>query len=500
MAEGARSKIEPRTNGWPLPMRGVWNGINDSEIPANGLFDASNFIVRDGKGRGRPGIAALHAQIFDSRPTGSMVISNTDSSQNILMGTLAKVWTYDFSSWTDQTGTLGGDADNPVRMTTLVFGSPEITNAYICNNKSGFGLKKWKTGQSGLTAVSGSPPTFKDVISVADRIVGLVGAYGVQWGPVLGDTVWNATNKRNLSDTTGETRAIRANGTLGMTIYKSDSIWLGQATGLSGGAAFCFRIIGRFKGPGGPAAVVSVGSTDYYMTQNGRVGRYDGATFTWVADGAWALIKAIIDQSKPGRITGWYVPNDEEIWFTFPRSTPDDSGENLGLLILKLPKTQLGETFFSAWPGVLGKSITTGVDIDRASFKVPIVFTSSSSAEQSYTLDGSDDDGSVISGNFKLPLQAFKGGERGRLLYIEPFVERSSGYSTVTVKALSSFVLDTPGGAESSGQTLDLTDTNKVQEHLGFDVRGRFIGIKIEFTSAATLRYLGTRLSMGDIL
>lgn len=486
MAIGADPR-EPKSIRWPLPIRGMWQGIDDANIPANALYSASNAIIRAGGLQGRPGPTPLTAQIFDTRPTGASHFVTTAQADRIVLTTLGKVWTYDFTTWTDRTGTLAGTADKPARIATLVFGTPPVTNAYICNDVDT--LRTWKDGDATISAVTGSPPTFKDLTSQADRLIGLVGAHEVRWGEILTDNTWPTLNARFLSETPAATVAIRTIGTLGIVVYKRDSIWIGEATGATGGQAFCFTPVGKLVGPAGPAAVVDADGVHFYMTQTGRVAMFTGVSHEWIADGVWSFIKAEIDESSAARITGTYFSRWGEVWFWYPRT--GDAGENLGVLIISLPKPKLNLSFFSCWPGVSGKSITAAINIAKLGTTTPIVFDSTNL--KGHTLDGTNDNGVVISGHFQYGLAPPNDIEPARVLNVEPFFERLAGYGNATLKIASSNVLNTLSGTLSSGKTVDLTAT-PVKDYIGFDVRGRFIALRCEFTSAATIRYRGAVL------
>ena len=451
--------------------------------------------MRDGTVQGRPGLNQLDAQVFDSRPTGALNTWTTAGLPRLVMGTLGKVWTYDYTTWSDRGGTLAGNADDPVRMTQFIFGTPPVTRTYICNNSVAF--QSWKDPDAALTAVTGSPPVFKDIATASDVLVGLVGSYGVQWGAPLDDTSWPAGNIRFLSETPAKTIAIRAFGTLGLVVYKKDSIWLGAATGNAGSEFFCFAIQGWFDGPAGPAAIANVRGTDYYMTQYGRIAKYTGSSHEWIADGVWSIIKAEIDQSAPGRVVSFYEPQNEEVWFTYPRV--GDGGVNLGLVIVVLPKPEFGLVHHAAFPGTLGKAVSAGVKVDKESLKTAILFTSAGSAERSYTLDGTDDDGVAVQSNFQTGLQPLNDAEVSRILNVEPFLERKSGNGTIVIKVATSNVLDKPEGDLTGGEIVDLTKI-PVKENIGFDATGRFVAARCEFDSTDIVRYRGLILKAQETL
>ncbi len=490
MALGSGGKLDPKVAAWPLPIRGHWAGINDAAIPDNALFSSSNVTIRSGLLQERPGLTELESQVLGSRPTGAIHLLTTAQVSKMLIGTLSTVWKYDFTTLTDLSATPGGDADNPMRMTKLVFGTPLVTNIYLCNNKSGFGLKTWKSDDASLTTISGAP-VFKDITMIDDRIIGLVGAYAAQWGEPLEHTNWPAENVKSIAETDSETVSIRKFGVLGGVVYKRDSIWLFDATGQTGGEAFCFRHVVDAPGPGGPTAIASTDLGDLYMTQDGRIGFFNGATHQWVVDGLWSTVKAEIDQTFPGRIVSWVDDQNDEVWFTYPRN--GDSGENLGLVIVKVRRPEVGYNTYAAFHGVLGKSVTAGLRVNKADVVTPIVFTSTTSAEKAMTVEGDSDDSTNFNWSFQTGLKPINQAEVTRLLYAEPFLERNAAYGSLTLKMSTSNILDIAGGSLSSGVTVDLTAT-PIRDIEGFDVRSRFMGVQFSGTSAASVRYLGTIL------
>ncbi len=76
------------------------------------------------------------------------------------------------------------------------------------------------------------------------------------------------------------------------------------------------------------------------------------------------------------------------------------------------------------------------------------------------------------------------------MLNIEPFLERAAGYGTCQVKVATSNILDTAAGTLSSAQSVDLTAT-PVKDLKGFDARGRFATLRLDWDSSDTVRFRG---------
>lgn len=493
MAIGGSSREQPIVAQWDLPVKGVLRNIQDLHIPPDALYDASNVEVVDGALKGRTGLTALDAQLFGATPLTAVNFWQTGAASWLILATTNKVWTKEIATgvWTDRLGTLTATIDNATRITQLEFGTPSVNKAYICNGVDAF--KTWKPGDATVSNVTGSPPIFKDVCVIADRIVGLVDTHMVQWGQPLSDASWPLLNAKMITETPSPTVAIRNLGYLAGVIYKRDSIWSVDVTGLAGGHSFRFSQVIKVAGPAGPNALVDAEGTHYYMTDDGRIGMFNGSERKWVADGVWTLVKAEIDKTKPYRTHGVYIKELNQVWFFYKRAAGTDTD---GLVILNLAQkeTQLP---YSAYPGRMGKSVTAACAMEDNSFITSLVFTNNAGAEKTYKIAGTTDDGVAISSYVQTGLVIPGKLEVARALSLEVLIERLAGYGSITAKLASTNILDAVGGTLSAGSTIDLT-TVPIKNPIGFDVRGRFIGLRLEWTSAATVRYRGAVLRAAE--
>lgn len=487
-AVGAGSRKDAKIAQWPLPLKGHWSGVDDAAIPSDALLASENITVRAGRVVARPGITSLSAVVIGSRPTGAMFYNSTDQVPYVLVGALDDVLVYDFTTLSSLAATPGGDADNPMRMTKLSFGTPLVNFAYFCNNKSAFGLQRWRDGDTALTSVAGAP-TFKDITMVNDRLVGLVGAYGVQWGEPLEDATWPVANVKSLAETDAETVAVTNFGIMGGVVYKRDSIFLFTPTGETGGEAFCFQYIGKFDGPAGAPAVVHLDNTDSYMTQSGRIALYTGSSHAWILDGLWDVVRSEIDQDFPDRVTGWHDNENDEIWYTYPRI--GDAGVNLGVVVVKIKRPDIGYDNYFGFHGELTYPITAGLRVNKSSIKNPIVFTATGSDERMFSLEGTQDDDTAFNCSFQTGMEPLDQAEVTRILYVEPFMERDAAFGTANVQLASSFILDDPAGVLAPPQPIDLTAT-PIKDVIPFDVRSRFLAVRYSWTSTNVVRYFGT--------
>lgn len=499
MAQGARTREEPVVAQWKLPRRGVIKSISDLEIPPDALYSASNVEILDGYLMGRKGLTAHTSQVFTGVPTGAINFWEDDTASWVVVAMSDAVWTLELatSTWTNRGGSLTGSIDNPSSMAQYAFGSPLANRVYICNGKDA--MKYWKPGDATVTAVAGTPPIFKAITVAADRIVGLVGSHSIQWLDGLpaddASLSWPAANTRILAETPGPTTAIMSLGTLGFAVYKRDSIWAGEVTGLAGASAFRLTMVDQIDGPAGPNALVNANGKHIYMSKDGRIGMYNGVTHKWIADGVWEVVKSEIDKTKPNRIHGVFIPQLDQVRFFYKRT----GGSNTdGLVILQMEIRDL-QVPFAGFPGRMGKHVTAGCTISDTVLDTSLVFNGTASSQGTWKIDGTSDDGTSISSHIQTGLSLVKNLEVSRALSYEPIIERLAGYGSITAKLVSSNIIDSIGGTLSTGATVDLTAT-PVKNHIGFDVRGRFLGSRLEWTNSATVRYRGGVLRGSETL
>ncbi len=194
-------------------------------------------------------------------------------------------------------------------------------------------------------------------------------------------------------------------------------------------------------------------------------------------------------------MVAFHDPQNDEVWFTYPRI--GDSGLNLGVVVLKLKREAVGYKDFFAFGGVLTYPITAGLRVNKASVTVPFVFTATSLDERMFSLEGNQDDDTAFSCFFQTGLSPVGNAEVTRLLYVEPFLERGAGFGTIDVRVASSFILDDAAGTVSTPQTVDLT-LSPVKTVTGFDVRARFMAIRYEWTSTSNVKYIATQIRGGE--
>lgn len=504
-------KRGPFEKVWFVPRRGVLNNFPIYETPDDALYDGLNVLVRRGGVTNRPGYVNHNTTSLLNRVMGATVISaiaggafQVDTFQNdafqtasggsnilILAGTTRRIYVFYAGNWVDITNTLlTGNDVSPVRFTAIDIST--VLNTIIVNGIDT--PRVWDSSSATVSNVSGSPPIWSDVTTISDRIIGIIPPYTVRWGNALSITTWPALNFRDVADTTDRVVAIRNLGTLGGVLYKEKSIWSVISIGGTDAAFFRFELRGFYDGPASPAAVVDANGVQYYMTTTGRVGRYDGTQHDWVADGVWDIIKNDLDSSAMNRAFGVYNPAEDEVYFYYPRS--GDVGEIKGGVVVQRPRPQDKIGTHIAFPIRLSRAISTAVDL-RLESNAVLAFDST--GFKSNTMTGDTDIDTVFSGFWQHGLAVVPGQMPFRIEEIEVFARRALGSGTLTVKPVTSMILDVAGGTVGTGASVDLANSAPVRDLKGADARGRFLGLRHEFTTPITLYWQGSRLTANPL-
>lgn len=477
-----------------VPWGGVNTLISAHDLPPDQLRAASNVLPRVGSLRPRPGYTVFHSTTFTGTPTGIFHYLRGSADPVPVLATTTRQYKYDSGTWTDVTGTLQTATTlQPARFTTIALGTPSVNWVIHVNGKDL--PTKW-SGTSTFAAMTGAP-TWSDVCTIADHIIGIVPPYLVQWGPIRSITSFPDLNTKSASETADAVVAIRplGNGSAAV-LYKETSLWPVTFTGAQTEAT-AFRIgpdpLGFWDGPASPAAVVNVDGAHVYMTVTGRIAVFTGAQHKWIADGLWATIQADMDTSKAGRIWGVHDPTNHEVHFVYPSLSV--SSQMRGYVGISLPKPDQGVTSFGAFPGLLGSELSAGATI-RLTDRLDRMLVAGA---KSYTLSmaSNADDGTPFAGYWQTGLLATQGMDAIRLDSIETFAERANGYGQLDLAGVQSWTLSTDGNVEALSKPVNLSEVDEpVTAGVGQDISGRFLGARWSFSdsTAITLRYKGATL------
>lgn len=499
---------------WEVPTLGTLRNMPIYKVPPEALWSSANVLIRAGFLQPRPGLTEFTSTVLTGRPTGmfnSVMLATgafqTDTFQNdafqvtgslpstlLLVGTTDKIYAYYAGAFNDITGSPDLTALDVqlARFTSMALGTPQVL--YVIHTNGIDTPRQWDATSGTFSAVAGSPPLWTDVTNIDNHIIGIVPPFNIQWGNTGGITTWPAANVRVLSDTPDPLIGIAALGVRAGAVYKARSIWDVIVTGSSiESSYFRFEQRDSVDGPASAAALINVDGAHAYMTAQGRIGFYNGTRHFWIGDGIWPLVQADIDQTNSPRIFGSYDPKYRVCVFVYPKT--GDAGECKGWAVVMLPNPSEGYEGFISFHGTSTVALSAGGDLRLDSFKA-LFARSDTGATKVYTWEGDSDAGSAISGHLQTGLVGTPGMEFFGLEAYETLALRGAGYNTVTVKPVSSYILDTEGGTVATGKTLDLTE-NKVlgSPKSEANVRGRFFGLRYEFSTPITFKWLGARLS-----
>lgn len=530
---------------WEVPTAGTLRYMPIYKIPPEALWSAHNVLVRAGFLQPRPGVTQFSATAMTGRPTGifngimlatgafqedtfqndAFQVTGSIPSSLLIVGTTDKIYGYYAGVLNDITGApdLTALDVQQARFTSIALSTPQVL--YVLHTNGQDAPRQWDVTSGTFSAVAGSPPNWTDITNIDAHIIGIVPPYDIRWGPTQSITSWPAANVRVLSDTPGSLVAIRELGVRSGVVYKTDGIWDVVVTGSDVESSY-FRFEQRdiVHGPASPAAVVHVDGAHLYMTKLGRVGYYDGSRHYWVAEGTWPITRVNLDTANASRIFGAYDPRYKVALFIYPNIAGAASdlgplslgdGECYGWVMVMLPNPSEGYEGFISFHGSSALPFSAAGTLRQGNEPI-ILARSTSGSRKLYTWDNSaedesslgfspdgDDAGSTITGHFQTGLVPCPGLEFFTLESFETLALQKAGYGTsLTVKPVSSFVLDATGGTVGTAQTVSLepSTSNKVLgKPKSADLRGRFFGLRYDFTvnesTPSVLRWLGARLS-----
>ena len=502
---------------WEVPTAGTLRNVPIYKIPPEALWSSANVLVRGGFLQPRPGLTEFSATVMTGRPTGifhSVILATgafqtdtfqTDSFQMagsipstlVIVGTTDKAYAYYGGVLNDITGSPDFTAidTQQARFAAIALGSPQVL--YVLHTNGADAPRQWDVTTGTFAAVSGSPRNWTDIANISEHIVGIFPPYDIDWGNTQSVSSWPAANRRVLSDTPDDLRAVAPLGLQSGAVYKSGSIWNVIVTGSpTESGYFRFESRGPYEGPASPGALVTTDFGHVYMADSGRIGVYDGSRHMWIGDGIWPLIQDDMDEDNTARIFGAYDPLFRVCVFVYPKT--GDAGECKGWAIVQLPNPKEGYDGWITFHGTSTVALSAGSGFGHVSSNhQAFLARSTSGSEKLYTWSGEDDAGGDITGHLQTGLVAAPGLEFFTLEAYETLALRGANYGSVTVKPVSSFILNTEGGTVGSGKTLDLTESLVLGSYKGGDVKGRFFGLRYEFTKNAnlTFKWLGARLS-----
>jgi hypothetical protein len=308
--------------------------------------------------------------------------------------------------------------------------------------------------------------------------------YNVWWSDIY-SYGFPALNFYTAHDTPGKVVAIRNLGTLGVCIYKEDSIVVGYSQPGSPANAFRFETRVELPGPAGASAVVQAEGRHFIMTSRGRIGMFDGTRFDWVGDGVWNYMLFDFDYNYRSQTHGFYDETYGQVWFVYPRVADEGVGPT-GIVVVSLPRPAWGVPTYGIWPGAFAMPASCSTTLRLTSGTLGLVMRADTGLDEAELItdpiayDSNGDDEVDFNCHLQTGLQPM--GDVSKI-EIEPFVRRAADHGEAVLSPVTSYALATDGGTVGSGQTIDLEDTTIIHGVRGYNVSGRFAGLRLDWQS-----------------
>lgn len=452
---------------------GVKEVTDIADVPEGFLLGAQNFLVRNGKGRPRPGYSLVGSQLAAAdRVIGFGFRGAPGVSTNLVAHTLSAAYSWNGSAFSAITGTWAAStADQPVRFTTFAYGTPLTTWLFRINAANA--IDKWD-GTGSFVDAGGSPPAGKDITSTNARVV-LFDDTGMQWSAFNNPDSWTATDRAEFTETTDIIVGGRAFGPLSCAVWKEDSLWVAQAQAAT--APFQIQYVGPIPGPPSPSAIVGFLGLFYWLGKNGAVYSFDGSRAVLVSDDLAETVRDNWEWAVRARVHGFViVAQQPELWFVYPRQITNALTEAISINLVTGAVTphRFAHSITAAsewimqpsvtWDGLTGtwdtlvNTYATWDDMASASTSTAVLGDDTGRVLQMGIPN--DDRGTAIAWNFEHGWKAAGGlGKRVYLDGVASYWKQTTAALTVTVGVK---ITDTLGEAETATEkTFDMsTDSN----------------------------------------
>jgi len=411
------------------------------------------------------------------------------------------------------------------RMTTIVLGSGTTEDLYVLGfggpisgtpSPTGIYNFQWRAQPPVVPPyeltqpIAGDPPPFTDACTIADKIVGVVPPYLVQWSPTRIIDKWPALNYKQLAETPDPIVAIRPVGVTGGVIFKKQSIWTVNPTGsVSDASAFRFDYAGAYEGPATPNAIVEANGVLYYMTPSGRIGAFSGQQHQWVCDGAWPRI--VLDPDHREEWTfATFDPIHDDVQFFYPGGSGATGARSIALVTL--PR-ETGPTTYTCTIGYVPGDFYAGVamqqfdDLDDYGQALTVTLFGAPDYVDTYTggrvykygapepdLDDAffastsrndvlvDDSMAEVEwaliAEWQTGLTPSPNGDMIRYDAVETMASRGDGYGQIFVAPVTANVLGTQEGTEGTMVPVSLgQQRDPPSADVAIEAQGRFVGL-----------------------
>lgn len=478
---------------------GVTERFTAGQRPPGKWLSSSNFVVRSGFGRPRPGYRRVGSAAVAAadRTLGFSFIGATPSDTNLIIHTASAAYGWDGTAFTAITGTwTAGDPNDHVRFTTF---TQSGTLRLIRINRDN--APDYTTGVTTAFAdLPGSPPAGIDITTTNGRVVVFrAGGNGrrVQWSDFNDSETWGASSFVDLLDTPDAVVAGRAFGPLSMGVYKEDSVWLGVAQAAS--VPFRFQLIAETPGPVSPAALVTWRGAQYWLARDGVIYSFDGARVEPVGIDLSETIRTNFDWENRDRIHGAVLGIAEpEVWFWLPRTASSGTLDrairlNLATGAMDFHAFPLNTTASLAWTAhpeltwddltgtwdTLGDTYASWDAMQLGSFMTAVIGTSVGDVFRFNS--GVDDAGTAISWEVVHDWRAPADPDEIFLDGVASYWRRTASALTTTIGVIVSRAL---GDADTeSTSTFDMsTNSNHLVNFVS--LRGKWVRVRLAASSA----------------
>lgn len=352
---------------WMAPTLGVLPHLAVRDLPAKGLANASNMILRKGRLTSRSGLVQLENTIsIGERPLGLLEWDRNSASgtieNNLLLGTDGGWWKFDegtgvWDTITDPSIPLTGDADSLVVMRPFALAG--VTGVIGCNSKDT--MRWWNGASFYYQEVTGPSPVA--VVTAADVVMAGGHAGGttwladpkpttVYWSANSNPLSWSTADFLNLDSTAGKIVAMLELGGRVVVVYKSDSIFVLT----SSGGVSPWQVEDRTRHASGPvSALAAVPITRHqhaFLGRDNAVYLFSGAEPISVGEHVQTMIRETIDRDLADRAWLRYDRPRDELWVFYPNKSSELIDTAIVINVLK--------EGYPAWPVRWSIELTTG--------------------------------------------------------------------------------------------------------------------------------------------
>ena len=298
---------------------GIRQDVNPIAVPDGYILDGTNWLTRSGRGKTRPGYIKLTQTAAADRIIGIGYRGSPLAGNNVVVHSLTKAYSYDGSSLSDITGTwTASTAQQQVRFVNFV----QSGTTYIVRANDVNAPDEWN-GAGAFTDVAGTPPTFRDMMVLGGRILGVRAAandYRVQWSGFNDRTVWSSTATAELRDTPGVIAACRPFGPNTGAIYKDDAVYLASVQAAL--QPFQFQLVSYTPGPVSAGALTVLNGIHYWLAEDGNIYAFDGHSIPQpVGGGLISTLHTFLSIEERKRSFAFPIHGIEpEVWFNYPRN------------------------------------------------------------------------------------------------------------------------------------------------------------------------------------